>query len=306
MSAVKDSDALSEIRHDYKAKKKQLEKYDRFIDRHQGLVVFAPLLLVLIGVLVVVGITSGTTAEQSSDNVAAKVIGLVSLILLIGAIVIAFITGSRKSAKGRVEKQLAALKDEAVVFQKQSKDHSNITRDELGLWRDIEQDGSTKSHHKAIGVSVIVTVLVVLAAPFIFSQTNNRNNSDNQATVQQSSQTQANQAQCLNDAYAVYEKSWKDADKDGDGSLSFQDSATSITTSYYDAAIACYRTNKTADSNDYIADYQTKRQQEVDKYTAWLEASKQPTYVPSYNSGYSSGMNCTSNSIGSSTYTRCY
>ena len=306
MSAAKDSDTLSEIRHEYKAKKKQLEKYDRFIDRHQGLVVGGTLILCLIGILVVVDITSGTTAEQSSDNVATKIIGLVSLVLLIGAIVMAFITGSRKSAKGRIEKQLAALKDEAVVFQKHSKDHSDITKDELGLWRDIEQDGSTKSHHKAIGVSVIVTVLAVLAAPFIFSQINNRNNSDNQTAVQQSSQAQANQAQCLNDAYATYEKSWKDADKDSDGSLSFQDGATSITTSYYDAAIACYRTNKTVDSNDYIADYQTKRQQEVDKYTAWLEASKQPTYVPSYNSGYSSGMNCTSNSIGSSTYTRCY
>ena len=306
MSAAKDSDTLSEIRHDYKAKKKQLEKYDRFIDRHQGLVVVGTLILCLIGILVVVDITSGTTAEQSSDNVAAKIIGLVSLVLLIGAIVMAFITGSRKSAKGRIEKQLAALKDEAVVFQKHSKDHSDITKDELGLWRDIEQHGSTKSHHKAIGVSVIVTVLAVLAAPFIFSQINNRNNSDNQTAVQQSSQAQANQVQCLNDAYATYEKSWKDADKDSDGSLSFQDGATSITTSYYDAAIACYRTNKTVDSNDYITDYQTKRQQEVDKYTAWLEASKQPTYVPSYNSGYSSGMNCTSNSIGSSTYTRCY
>lgn len=306
MSAAKDSDTLSEIRHEYKAKKKQLEKYDRFIDRHQGLVVGGTLILCLIGILVVVDITSGTTAEQSSDNVATKIIGLVSLVLLIGAIVMAFITGSRKSAKGRIEKQLAALKDEAVVFRKHSKDHSDITKDELGLWRDIEQDGSTKSHHKAIGVSVIVTVLAVLAAPFIFSQINNRNNSDNQTAVQQSSQAQANQAQCLNDAYATYEKSWKDADKDSDGSLSFQDGATTITTSYYDAAIACYRTNKTVDSNDYIADYQTKRQQEVDKYTAWLEASKQPTYVPSYNSGYSSGMNCTSNSIGSSTYIRCY
>ena len=306
MSATKDSDTLSEIRHEYKAKKKQLEKYDRFIDRHQGLAVGGALILCLIGILIVVGITSGTTAEQSSDNVAARVIGLVCLVLLIGAIVMAFITGSRKSAKGRIEKQLAALKDEAVVFQKHSKDHSDITKDELGLWRDIEQDGSTKSHHKAIGASVIVTVLAVLAAPFIFSQINNRNNSDNQTAVQQSSQAQANQVQCLNDAYATYEKSWKDADKDSDGSLSFQDGATSITTSYYDAAIACYRTNKTVDSNDYITDYQTKRQQEVDKYTAWLEASKQPAYVPSYNSGYSSGMNCTSNSIGSSTYTRCY
>ena len=75
MSAAKDGDTLSEIRHEYKAKKKQLEKYNTFIDRHQGLVVFMPLLLVLIGVLVMVGITSGTAA-QSGDNIAVKVVGL--------------------------------------------------------------------------------------------------------------------------------------------------------------------------------------------------------------------------------------
>lgn len=167
-------------------------------------------------------------------------------------------------------------------------------------------NSNANSHHKAIGISVILTVLAVLAAPFVINQIANRNDSGNQVAMQQDSQIQTNQAQCLNDAYTTYEKTWKDADKDGDGSLSFQDGATNITTSYYDAAIACYRTNKTADSNDYIADYQTKRQQEVDKYTAWLEASKQPTYIQTPSNSYSSGMNCTSNSIGSSTYTRCY
>ncbi len=56
----------------------------------------------------------------------------------------AFITAGRKSAKSKIEKQLAALKDEAVVFQKHTKDHGDITRDELGLWRDIEQDKNAK------------------------------------------------------------------------------------------------------------------------------------------------------------------
>ena len=94
---AKDGDTLSEIRHEYKAKKKQLERYDRLIDLHQGLIVGGALILCLIGILIVVGITSSTTAEQSSDSVVARVIGLVSLLLLIGAIVMAFITGSRKS-----------------------------------------------------------------------------------------------------------------------------------------------------------------------------------------------------------------
>ncbi len=303
MSTAKDGDTLSEIRHEYKVKKKQLEKYDRFIDRHQGLIVGGTLLLCLIGMLVVVGMTSGTT---TGDSVAARIIGLVSLILLVVAIVMAFITGSRKSAKAKIEKQLAALKDEAVVFQKHAKDHSDITRDELGLWRDIEQDNNANSHHKAIGISVIVTVLAVLAAPFVISQFTNSNDTKNQAAVQQDSQVQASQTQCLNDAYTSYETAWKAADKDGDGGVSYRDGATDITTSYFDSAIACYRTHKTADSDGYIADYQTKRQQEVDKYTAWLESSKQPTYIQTPSNSYSSGMNCTSNSIGSSTYTRCY
>lgn len=302
MSATKDSDILSEIRHEYKVKKKQLEKYDRFIDRHQGLIVGGTLLLCLIGMLVVVGITSST----SGNSVAARIIGLVSLVLLAAAIMMAFITGSRKSAKGKIEKQLAALKDEAVVFQKHAKDHSDITRDELGLWRDIEQDNNADSHHKAIGISIIVTVLAVLAAPFVISQFTNSNNAKNQAAVQQDSRVQASQAQCLNDAYTSYETAWKAADKDGDGGVSYRDGATDITTSYFDSAISCYRTHKTADSDGYIADYQTKRQQEVDKYTAWLESSKQPTYIQTPSNSYSSGMNCTSNSIGSLTYTRCY
>lgn len=299
---MKENSGIAEIRHEYNEKKKQLKKYDTFVDRHQGLVVFMPLLLVLIGVLVLVGITSGSTG----DNLAAKVVGILSLVLLVVAIVMAFITGSRKSAKVKIEKQLAALKDEAVVFQKHAKDHSDITRDELGLWRDVEQDNNANSHHKAIGVSVIVTVLAVLAAPFVISQFTNSNDTKNQAAVQQDSQVQASQAQCLNDAYTGYETAWKAADKDGDGGVSYRDGATDITTSYFDSAIACYRTHKTADSDSYIADYQTKRQQEVDKYTAWLESSKQPTYIQTPSNSYSSGMNCTSNSIGSSTYTRCY
>lgn len=297
MSLAKDGDTLSEIQQEYKAKKKQLKEYDRFIDRNQGLLVGGALLLCLAGTLVVVSITGST-----ANSAAARIIGLVSLVLLLVAIIMAFITGSRKSAKLKIEKQLTALRDEAVAFQKYSKGRDDIGRDELGLWRDIEQDNSTNSQHKAIGVSVIVTVVVILTAPLIFSYID----TNNQAAVQQNSQSQASRAQCLNDAYTNYEKAWKAADKDGDGSVSYRDGATDITTSYFDSVITCYRAHKTAESDGYIADYQTKRQQEIDKYTAWLESSKQPTYIQTPSNSYSSGISCTSNSIGSSTYTRCY
>lgn len=301
MSAAKDSDTLSKIRHEYRAKKKQLEKYNTFIDRHQGVVVGLPLFIVVIGIVVVM-----VAIEQPDGGTTARIAGALSIFLFLAALVMAFITGSRKSAKAKIEKQLAALKDEAVVFQKYAKDHSDITRDELGLWRDIEQTNNANSHHKAIGISIIVTVLAVLTAPLAISYFTNSNDTKNQAVLQQDSQMQASQAQCLNNAYTSYETVWKAADKDGNGGVSYKDGATDITTSYFDSVIACYRTHKTADSDSYIAEYQTKRQQEVDKYTAWLESLKQPTYIQTPSNSYSSGMNCTSNSIGSSTYTRCY
>ena len=181
MSVVKDGDTLSEIRHEYKAKKKQLEKYDTFIDRHQGLVVFLPLLLVLIGVLALVGITSGSTG----DNLTAKVIGILSLVLLAIAIVMALITGGRKSAKSKLDKRLEALTQEAVVFQKQAKGHDNITRDELGLWRDIEQDTSGNHSNKGGWVMGII-VIVVVAAGISINQANQRN----QEAVERARQTQ--------------------------------------------------------------------------------------------------------------------
>lgn len=185
MSAAKDGDTLSEIRHEYKAKKKQLEKYNTFIDRHQGLVVFLPLLLVLIGVLMVVGMTSSSVAEQSGNNVAVKVIGLLSLVLLVVAVVMAFITGSRKSAKSKVDKQLEALTKEAAVFQQHAKDHDNITRDELGLWRDIEQD-TGNAHSNKGGWVIFIIVIVVVAAVGSITQANKRN----QEAAERARQTQ--------------------------------------------------------------------------------------------------------------------
>lgn len=175
------NDGLSEIRHEYKSKKKQLEKYNTFIDRHQGLVVFLPLLLVLIGVLILVGITSGSTG----DNLAAKVIGILSLVLLAVAIIMAFITGGRKSAKSKIEKQLEALTQEAAVFQKHAKDHDNITRDELGLWRDIEQDTSGTHSNKG-GWIMLIIVIVVVAAVGSITQANKRN----QEAAERARQTQ--------------------------------------------------------------------------------------------------------------------
>ena len=181
---MKENSGIAEIRQEYKEKKEQLKKYDTFVDRHQGLVVFMPLLFVLIGVLVMVGMTSGTTT-QSGDNVAVKVVGIISLVLLVAAIVMAVITGSRKSAKGKIDKQLEALKQEATVFQTHAKDHNNITRDELGLWRDIGQDTS-HTHSNKGGWIMLIIVIVVVAAGGSINQANKRN----QEAAERARQTQ--------------------------------------------------------------------------------------------------------------------
>lgn len=307
MNKTKDNDVLSEIIQKYKTKKKQLEKYDKFIDRNQRLVVGGPFILCLINILIIAIIIVGrTSSDHLNNNVNVKIVGFISLTLFIITVMLAFITSSRNSTKASLEKQLTSLKDKAIVLQRHTKNHNNITTDELGLWYDIKQDNDINHSHKTTTISAIVTTLVLVFVFLFIAQGINHGSTDTQTKLQQDNQIQVSQDQCLNDAYKSYEKSWKSADKDGDGNISFRDGATDIKTAYYDSVIACYRTYKTVDSENYIADYQTKRQQEVDKYTAWLESSKQSTYTHTLANSYSSGISCTSSSIGSSTYTHCY
>lgn len=235
MSAAKDGDTLSEIRQDYKAKKKQLEKYNTFIDRHQALVVFIPLLLVTVGVLVIVGMTSGTTAEQSGDNVAVKVIGLLSLVLLLVAIVMAFITGSRKSTKGKIDKQLEALKQEATAFQTHAKDHDNISRDELGLWRDIKQEAGDDSHTSKGGWVLGVIVIVVIASVISFNQANERK----QEAAERTRQTQIIEQQRAKQQQDVIEQQ----------KLNQQDEANRL--QRQQNAIDLYNNTKPSNDNNY-------------------------------------------------------
>lgn len=167
------------------------------------------------------------------------------------------------------------------------------------------QKQELRSNHKLIGTLIILATLTALLLPPTIVYVNTRNSNTQTAADNTNTQIGSAQAACLNDTYNKYEKDWKAADKDGDEKVSYGDGASDITTAYYDAAIECYRTYKTNDSNEYIADYQAKRQQETDKYTAWLESSRQSTYVPTYNNDYRSSMSCRSNSIGSSVYTTC-
>ena len=66
------------------------------------------------------------SSEQLNSSVSAKVIGFASLVLLIVTIAVAFITGNRKSARGKIEKQLSDLRDEAVAFDYTSSISGNL------------------------------------------------------------------------------------------------------------------------------------------------------------------------------------
>ena len=289
VTTAKDDDILIDIRNEYRQKKQQLNQYDTLLD-NQGISVGIPSLL-----LVVCAITALVSMDQPGGEALSKITGIASIVLLVIDLVLAIITGVRKSTKDKLERHLKDLKNEAVMFQKHAGTHKSVSsRDELKLWHDIEENKAS-SHHKLIGVSIIVVTLAVLLSPIIFGYLNTQKNLDSNSTY-------ASQAKCLDNAYTAYDKAWKAADKDGDDMVSFRDGSTDIINSYYDSVISCYREYKTENSEEYIADYKAKRQQEVDKYNKWLESSKST----SSNSGYRSSISCTSSSIGSTTFTNCY
>lgn len=305
MSAVEVSNTLLKIKNEYKLKKKQLELYDKFIDRHQVSIVGGVFFMCALCLSISFGMQN-SNAEGS--NIVAIATEAMSFVFFIVTIAIAFVTGARKSTKNKIEKQLLNLRDEAVAFKKYTKEHGNVTRDELGFWRDMEHDTSQKNkinkstlRYQIIGALIII---IVLSTPFVIGLVINTLHANSSNT----DQLHINQARCLDDAHAKYMKAWNDADKDGDGSVSYADGATSITTSYFDGVISCYRTYKTSDSEDYIADYQAKRQQEVDKYTAWLESQKSTVMQKvdyQIQSPVRTGLSCSSSAIGSTVYTHC-
>ena len=127
MNKTKDNDVLSEIIQKYKTKKKQLEKYDKFIDRNQRLVVGGPFILCLINILIIAIIIVGrTSSEHLNNNVNVKIVGFISLTLFIITVMLAFITSSRNSTKASLEKQLTSLKDKAIVLQRQLRDRKSV------------------------------------------------------------------------------------------------------------------------------------------------------------------------------------
>ena len=277
-------DEKRNLRAEYDTTKKQLRQYDNFLDKHSR----------VYELIVLLGSTVGIFVGASVNNI---ILLILSAIFCIGSILAIFIVSARRGKKRQLQQRLIDIRAEAAEMQQKISGKENIY--EIGSSRDVSQNKKSQPINSWVAG---IFILAAIAVPvFLY-------NRDSRQQEQQANrdEIQKNQIQCLNSASENYKKNWNEADKDGDGSVSYSDGATTITTSYYDAAISCYRAYKTDDSDDYIADYQTKRQQEVDKYTTWLEASKQPTYVSTGSSGYRSSMSCTSDSIGSSTYTHCY
>lgn len=294
MTTAKEDDTLSELRHEYKSVKKELSQYDSFIDNHPFVCIFVPFTLSIIFVIV--------AAVNSISWV-----GWTALALFVLSIAMLCIVLARTGKIAKINAKLDDIEHEVKLFHsKPLSTTAGADRDELGLWQDISNDDKKSSGKWGWVMGVVVLLVVGSVISYNRSnQTADNNSTLNQAaTQQQDTETSLNQYQCLNDAHNAYNTAWDNADTDGDGKLSYADGSHNITTSYYDAAISCYRSYRTADSDGYIADYQAKRQQEVDKYNTHIEAVGNAAAGARNNS--SSSMNCTSNSIGSSTYTRCY
>lgn len=163
-----------------------------------------------------------------------------------------------------------------------------------------KENTNQNSNHKAIGILVIALTLLALCTPMLISVLNDNNTAANlqNNTATTTTATTASLNTCIDSANMAYNTQWKAADKDGDGQVLYSDGASSITTNYYEAIINCYQSNKVENSDSIIADYQQKRQQENDWYSAWLSSSSQVTSRKP--------ISCVSNVIGSTAYTNCY
>ncbi len=291
MTTTKETDTLSELRHEYKSVKKELSQYDTFIDNHPFVCIFVPFILSIVVVIV--------AAVNSMSWV-----GWAALVLFILFVVMLCIVLARTGKIAKINAKLDDIEHEVKLFHsKPLATTVGAGGDELGLWQDIKNDNGESASKWGWVMGVIV--LLVIGSVISYNRSNQTadNSTLNQAaTQQQDTETSLSQYKCLDDAHSAYNTAWNNADTDRDGKLSYADGSHNITTDYYDAAISCYRLYKTADSDGYIADYQAKRQQEVDKYNTHIEAVGNAAA----RNNSSSSMNCTSNSIGSSTYTRCY
>lgn len=159
-------DELDDIRTEYKTAKRKLEKYDTFIDNNQMAIVFLLILLAIGGVIAAAVIDNGRLAKSG--------IFYASLAMFPVGIIFAIISGARQSSRKRLEQKIEKLRREAVLFQKQSSEtqsQTHVSRDELGLYDDIDRS-ENKSSHVAFGILAVIVTIAILTVPFLIAQGN--------------------------------------------------------------------------------------------------------------------------------------
>ena len=140
---------LLEIRQEYRDTKKQLEQYDRFIDRHR---IVTLLIILVIGIVIVRAAISFEVLVQPA---------IIVFFIVIAAAIIAL--SRRFSSEKKLHKQMAQLKNEVVIFHKYSREgYKDITRDDLGLWSGAESTDSKPQQTGGVAALLFVLFLIVL------------------------------------------------------------------------------------------------------------------------------------------------
>ena len=149
MGEQNNTSVLLEIRQEYRDTKKQLEQYDRFIDRHR---IVTLLIILAIGIVIVRAAASFEVLVQPA---------IIIFFIVITAAIIAL--SRRFSSEKRLHKQMAQLKNEVVIFHKYSREgYKDITRDDLGLWSGAESTDSKPQQTGNVVALLLVLFLIVL------------------------------------------------------------------------------------------------------------------------------------------------
>jgi|GEM_PF-5848471 len=184
MSAAKDSNALSELRHEYKSIKKELDHYDSFTDNHPFICIFAPFTLSIVVIIVTV-VTSTLWA------------GWVALALFILSVVMLCVVLARAGKIAKINAKLDDIEHEVKLFHSKSVSDNTAdgrsvsNRDELGLWQDINNGNSNDNNSGKGSWIMLIIVIIVVAAVGSMTQANTRN----QEAAEREKQTQIMQQQ---------------------------------------------------------------------------------------------------------------
>jgi uncharacterized membrane protein len=128
-------DILVEIRDDYREAKKQLKRYNKFIDKH-------PLATISILLLLSLVVLPTVAYFQLMNN---GIMAYVSLGLIVVCLILAFVCGGRISSANKIVHKMKEFREEAAQYQRAAAlglGEKNISRDELGLFQESLKEDS--------------------------------------------------------------------------------------------------------------------------------------------------------------------